>query len=145
MIHVVAIITAKPGMREAILKEFRANVPAVHAEQGCIEYGPAIDAGGSPAKFGDDTIRGDREVGKSGSAEGPCGIAAYGGLCGQDSGDDRHPRHPRPVTGLKQPVGFALGRGVSGLLDSRPTGFSTGYHGISTALSSCSVICRSSG
>src|SRR5271166_4697253 len=41
MIHVVAIITAKPGMREAILKEFRANVPAVHAEDGCIEYGPA--------------------------------------------------------------------------------------------------------
>jgi len=56
MIHVVAIITAKPGMREAILKEFRANVPAVHAEQGCIEYGPATDAGGSPAKFGDDAF-----------------------------------------------------------------------------------------
>ena len=48
MIYVVAIITAKPGMREAILKEFRANVPAVHAEQGCIEYGPAIDAGALP-------------------------------------------------------------------------------------------------
>ena len=43
MIHVIAIITAKPGMREAILREFRANVPAVHAENGCIEYGPAID------------------------------------------------------------------------------------------------------
>ena len=28
MIHVVAIITAKPGMREAILREFRANMPA---------------------------------------------------------------------------------------------------------------------
>jgi quinol monooxygenase YgiN len=46
MIHVLAIITAKPGMREAILTEFRANMPAVHAEQGCIEYGPAIDAEG---------------------------------------------------------------------------------------------------
>ena len=46
MIHVIAIITAKPGMREAVLKEFRANMPAVHAEQGCIEYGPAIDAEG---------------------------------------------------------------------------------------------------
>ncbi len=43
MIHVIAIITAKPGMRDAILKEFRANMPAVHAEKGCIEYGPAID------------------------------------------------------------------------------------------------------
>lgn len=44
MIHVLAIITAKPGQREAILKEFRANMPAVYAEAGCIEYGPAIDA-----------------------------------------------------------------------------------------------------
>ena len=46
MIHVVAIITAKPGLRDKILTEFLANVPAVHAEQGCIEYGPAIDAEG---------------------------------------------------------------------------------------------------
>ena len=46
MVHVLAIITAKPGMRDAILKEFRANMPAVHAEQGCIEYGPAVDAEG---------------------------------------------------------------------------------------------------
>jgi len=46
MIHVVAIITAKPGMREAILAAFRANMPAVHAEAGCIEYAPAIDAEG---------------------------------------------------------------------------------------------------
>src|SRR5215472_9540762 len=51
MIHVLAIITAKPGMRDAILKEFRANMPAVHAENGCIEYGPAIDAGHSPTKY----------------------------------------------------------------------------------------------
>jgi quinol monooxygenase YgiN len=49
MIHVLAIITAKPGMRDAILKEFRANMPAVHAEQGCIEYAPAIDAEGAGA------------------------------------------------------------------------------------------------
>jgi quinol monooxygenase YgiN len=56
MIHVLAIITAKPGMREAILTEFRANMPAVHAENGCIEYGPAIDTASSPAKFGDDTF-----------------------------------------------------------------------------------------
>jgi quinol monooxygenase YgiN len=59
MIHVLAIITAKPGMRDAILKEFRANMPAVHAEKGCIEYGPATDAeamGGFQTKFGDDTF-----------------------------------------------------------------------------------------
>jgi quinol monooxygenase YgiN len=59
MIHVIAMITAKPGMRDAILREFRANMPAVHAEQGCIEYGPAIDAEGIgkfQTKFGDDTF-----------------------------------------------------------------------------------------
>ena len=56
MIHVLAVITAKPGMRETILREFRANMAAVHAENGCIEYGPAIDAEGSPAKYGDDSF-----------------------------------------------------------------------------------------
>ena len=59
MIHIVAVITAKPGMREKILEAFRANVPAVHAEKGCIEYGPAIDAegvGSFQAKFGPDTF-----------------------------------------------------------------------------------------
>ncbi len=59
MIHVVAIITAKPGMRGGILEAFRANMSAVHAEKGCIEYGPAIDAegvGSFQAKFGPDTF-----------------------------------------------------------------------------------------
>jgi quinol monooxygenase YgiN len=44
MIHVIAVITAKPGKREEILRHFRANVPNVHAEDGCIEYGAALDA-----------------------------------------------------------------------------------------------------
>jgi len=44
MIHVIAVITAKPGKRDEVLKHFRANVPAVRAEDGCIEYGAAIDA-----------------------------------------------------------------------------------------------------
>ena len=59
MIHVVAIITAKPGQREAILKEFRANIPAVRAEDGCIEYGPSVDAeglGSFQTKFGADAF-----------------------------------------------------------------------------------------
>ena len=46
MIRVVAVITAKPGRREELLQLFRANVPAVHAEQGCIEYAPFVDAEG---------------------------------------------------------------------------------------------------
>ena len=44
MVHVIAVITAKPGQRENILAHFRANVPAVRAEKGCIEYGAAVDA-----------------------------------------------------------------------------------------------------
>ncbi|HUG78790.1 MAG TPA: putative quinol monooxygenase [Burkholderiales bacterium] len=59
MIHVIAVITAKPGKREEILQHFRANVPAVRAEKGCIEYGAAVDA--DPAlpvqtKYGPDSF-----------------------------------------------------------------------------------------
>jgi quinol monooxygenase YgiN len=49
VIHVIAVITAKPGKRDEVLGHFRANVPAVRAEKGCIEYGAAIDAAGAPA------------------------------------------------------------------------------------------------
>ena len=59
MIHVIAVITAKPGKREEVLGHFRTNVPAVRAEKGCIEYGAAVDA--DPAlpvqtKYGADTF-----------------------------------------------------------------------------------------
>jgi quinol monooxygenase YgiN len=59
MIHVVAVITAKPGKREEILRHFRANVPAVRAEKGCIEYGAAVDADGAlsiQTKYGPDSF-----------------------------------------------------------------------------------------
>jgi quinol monooxygenase YgiN len=59
MIHVVAVLTTKPGKREEVLKHFRANVPAVRAEKGCIEYGAAVDADPAPAfqtKYGPDTF-----------------------------------------------------------------------------------------
>jgi quinol monooxygenase YgiN len=59
MIHVVAIITARPGQREALLQAMRANLAAVRAENGCVEYGPAIDAegiGGPQSLLGTDTV-----------------------------------------------------------------------------------------
>ena len=59
MIHVIAIITAKPGQRETILAAARANIPAVQAEDGCIEYSLATDAegmGSFQTRFGEDTF-----------------------------------------------------------------------------------------
>ena len=44
MIHVIANITTKPGQRETVLTALKANIPAVLAEKGCIEYQPVIDA-----------------------------------------------------------------------------------------------------
>lgn len=59
MVHVLAVITTEPGMRDKVLEIFNANVPAVRAEDGCIEYGATIDhrdAGDVQTKFGDDTF-----------------------------------------------------------------------------------------
>ena len=59
MVHVIAVITAKPGQREQVLDLFRANVPAVKEEDGCIEYGATVDAdgvGGFQTRYGDDTF-----------------------------------------------------------------------------------------
>ena len=59
MVHVIAVITAKPGMRDQVLDLFSANVPAVKEEDGCIEYGATVDAagvGGFQARYGDDTF-----------------------------------------------------------------------------------------
>lgn len=58
-VHVLAIITAKTGMRDKILEAFRANVPAVRAEKGCIEYQATIDSdgvGSLQTKIGEDTF-----------------------------------------------------------------------------------------
>ena len=59
MIYVIAVITAKPGQRDSILEAARANIPAVRAEDGCIEYAPTTDAeglGSFQTKFGPDTF-----------------------------------------------------------------------------------------
>jgi len=59
MIHVVAVLTTKPGKRDEVLKHFRANIPAVLAEKGCIEYAAAVDADPAlpiQAKYGPDTF-----------------------------------------------------------------------------------------
>ena len=44
MIHVIATIQLRPGVKDEFLQIFKANVPAVLAEQGCLAYGPTVDA-----------------------------------------------------------------------------------------------------
>jgi quinol monooxygenase YgiN len=46
MLHVIAMITAHPGQRGPLLALFRAIVPAVRAEAGCIAYEATVDAEG---------------------------------------------------------------------------------------------------
>jgi quinol monooxygenase YgiN len=59
MIHIIAILTTKPGQRDAVLAAFHENMPLVHAEPGCLEYAPAIDTpdmGRIQTKLGDDSF-----------------------------------------------------------------------------------------
>ncbi|MFT6557034.1 MULTISPECIES: putative quinol monooxygenase [Sneathiella] len=56
MLNIVAMITTKPGKRAEVLEAFNANVPAVLAEKGCIEYAAVVDAediGPFQAKLGE--------------------------------------------------------------------------------------------
>jgi quinol monooxygenase YgiN len=43
MVHVVATIELHPGARAQFLGEFQQIVPMVRAEDGCVEYGAAVD------------------------------------------------------------------------------------------------------
>jgi quinol monooxygenase YgiN len=59
MIHVLAIITALPGMRERILGAWHANADAVRAENGCLAYDAVVDVRDGAlgfARFGADTF-----------------------------------------------------------------------------------------
>ena len=59
VVSVVAIITTKPGKRDEVLTAAKANLAAVRAEDGCIEYVPHIDTegmGSFQTEFGSDTF-----------------------------------------------------------------------------------------
>lgn len=53
MIYVIATIEVVEGKRDEFLKHFRALVPKVLEEDGCIEYGPNIDLDTSIEAQGD--------------------------------------------------------------------------------------------
>ncbi len=52
MIVVLATIELHPGQREAFLREFRQIISPVRAEQGCLEYFPAVDTASGIAAQG---------------------------------------------------------------------------------------------
>jgi len=43
MIHVIAEIEVQPGKRDEFLRQFHQLVPQVLQEEGCLEYGPALE------------------------------------------------------------------------------------------------------
>ena len=43
MIHVIVTVELVPGKRAEFLDAFHRVVPQVLAEEGCLDYGPAID------------------------------------------------------------------------------------------------------
>jgi len=43
MIYVLASIRIKEGRRDAFLEIFKANIPDVLKEEGCLEYVPTVD------------------------------------------------------------------------------------------------------
>jgi len=104
MIHVIAIITAKRGQRDSVVEVFLANVPAVKAEPGCIEYEATVD--GSPGlkfqtEFGPDTFVVVEKWGECGGLGSPFRCTAHGDLRVKDQGHDRQPCDPRLGSGLK--------------------------------------------
>jgi len=59
MIHVLATIELVPGTREKFLAAFHALMPKVHAEDGCLEYGPTVDVRttiGAQLPYRDDVV-----------------------------------------------------------------------------------------
>ena len=88
MIHVLAMITAKPGMREQILEHFRAQHARRPRRAGLHRIRPGDRRRGhgqDPDAARRRQLRRHREVGKPRCAEGAWRGAAHGGLCGEDA------------------------------------------------------------
>jgi quinol monooxygenase YgiN len=56
MIHVIAVVTAKPGRRAELIKELEAIIPLQRAEQGFVEVSLTMDTDGTKDRFGDDAF-----------------------------------------------------------------------------------------
>lgn len=56
MIYVIASIKLKPGVREEFLEIFKANIPNVLAEDGCLSYEPCTDVVSDLVEADPDTV-----------------------------------------------------------------------------------------
>jgi len=57
MVHVIASVRVKPGKRQELLDLFKANLPKVRAEKGCVRYIPTVDvATGLPPQSLDENM-----------------------------------------------------------------------------------------
>ena len=54
MIHVLASITVKASEHDAFLEIFKANIPKVLEEEGCVEYSATVDF---PTRFVLDALK----------------------------------------------------------------------------------------
>ena len=80
MIDVIASIRVKSGHREEFIDKFKANLPAVLAEDGCIHYYPAVDAesGLAAQRTDPDTVTIVEKWGKPRGPPGALASAPYG-------------------------------------------------------------------
>ena len=116
-VYVIAVITAKPGLRGQILEAFRENVPNVHAEDGCIEYQATTDtadAGPIQTAYGEDTFVVVEKWASLDHLKAHAAAPHMAAYAAKVKGHDRQPHHPCDVAGVtNQLLPNACGRNTS--------------------------------
>jgi quinol monooxygenase YgiN len=95
MIHVIAVVTAKPGRRAELIKELEAIIPLQRAEQGFAEVSLTMDADGTKDRFGDDAFVMIEKWERPRDVRGPFNYAAPSFLQRADKREGRQYCHPR--------------------------------------------------
>ncbi len=65
MVHVLAIITAKPGQRDRLLQSFQGHRAGRACRSRLYQYGTVVDVDGADPAFGPDTFVVVEESGKA--------------------------------------------------------------------------------
>jgi hypothetical protein len=84
----------KPVHREQVLQEFKAVVPKVLTEKGCIEYSATTHSanyGAPQSPLGDDTFAIIEKMGMQEGFDGACCLGAHETVCLQSEAPHRRP------------------------------------------------------